>query len=158
MIKAGSSIISITVSIRGISTTSAAFIPKISLSAGTLNGDKAIESPETRTRLNRFAPIIFPRERRPCPLISDVIAVTNSGKEVPSATNVSAITDSGTPRPCAIIVPLSTSRLAPVAISTAPTTSEIIFLPKGFSSSSPSLARSESLFLIDSASFICREI
>ena len=89
---AGTSIKAITDTIIGISTTRAAFIPPISLSAGTANGFIVIAIPLTRTRLNKFAPRIFPREREACPLIRDDIAVTSSGREVTRAMNVRAIT------------------------------------------------------------------
>ena len=101
---------SIVANITGISTTKEAFWPAINFSEGTLNGLIVIAIPLTNTKLNRFAPIIFPRESDECPFTSEVIAVTNSGREVPKAMNVSAITDSGTPSPLAIICPLLTKR------------------------------------------------
>ena len=104
-----------------------------------------IAIPLTRTRLNKFAPRIFPREREACPLIRDDIAVTSSGREVPSAMNVRAITDSGTPRPAAIIFPLSTRRFAPTAITAAPTIRRMISFHIGFSSTFSSISSSSSL-------------
>lgn len=61
--KAGMSIRAITATIRGISTTSEAFMPAISLSAGIAKGLIVIAIPLTKTRLKRFAPRMFPRER-----------------------------------------------------------------------------------------------
>ena len=86
-------------------------MPNNTFSVGIENGDKVIASPDTNTKLNRFAPIMFPRDKSPCPFISEVIAVTSSGKDVPKATNVKAITDSGTPKNSAIIVTLFTKVL-----------------------------------------------
>ena len=76
------------------------------------------------------------------------MAVTNSGREVPSATKVSAMTLSGTPRAWAIRVPLSTSRFAPTAISTAPSTSRISVLARDISSSSDASASPAGAFFI----------
>lgn len=77
--------------------------------------------------------MIFPNEREPCPLTSEVIAVTSSGSDVPKAIIVKAITDSGTPIAPAMITPLSTNRLAPNAIPIAPTTNNNMFCQTGFS-------------------------
>ena len=134
LINAGITIINITMNIKGISTNSAAFIPNSNLSAGIENGESVIAKPDTKTKLNKFAPIMLPNDNNPWPFINDVIAVTSSGKDVPKATNVKAITDSGTPRNSAIIVPLSTRRLAPIAINTAPTTRNPIFFVTEISS------------------------
>ena len=76
-------------------------------------------------------------------MIREEIAVTSSGREVPRAMKVRAMTDSGTPRPAAIILPLSTRRLAPMAMTAAPTMSIRISFHIGlasvfFSSSSTS--------------------
>ncbi|MEI3411909.1 MAG: hypothetical protein V8Q57_00755 [Blautia sp.] len=87
----------ITNSIRGISTTREEFIPAMTFPEGISKGDNTAETPLTSTRLKRLAPITFPRERAPWPFVREVMAVTSSGREVPSATNVRAITDSGTP-------------------------------------------------------------
>ena len=73
--------------------------------------------------------------------------MTSSGREVPSATNVSAITLSGTPSACAISVPLSTSRFAPTAISTAPATSSTSILGRGMASSSSSCCSAGAFFI-----------
>ena len=81
-------------------------------------------------------------------MTSEVIAVTSSGREVPNATKVSAITLSGTPIACAINVPLSTSKLAPTAISAAPKTSKSSVLTKDIFSSASS-------FVSVGAFFIC---
>ena len=89
-----------------------------------LNGPIAIEAPLTSMRLKRLAPQIFPTESEPCPLISEVIAVTSSGSDVPSAIKVRAITVSGTPSASAIIIPLSTRKSAPKAMHVAPPTSK----------------------------------
>lgn len=56
----------------------------------------------------------MPREA--CPFRREVIVVMSSGREVPRATKVSAMTVSGTCSACAIAVPLSTRRSAPIAI------------------------------------------
>ena len=134
-----------TKSITGMSITSDAFIPAICFSTGTAKGAMVTDTPLTNTRLNRFAPITLPSDKAPCPLTREVIAVTNSGSDVPRATKVSAITDAGTPRAVAIIVPLSTKRLAPIAIHAAPTTSSTRSLAMG-SSSSASLEVSAGTF------------
>ena len=66
------------------------------------------------------------------------MAVTSSGREVPSATNVRAMTLSGTPMACAIRVPLSTSRLAPHGDQRrAEQSSRIRVLGRDINSSSP---------------------
>ena len=121
-----------------MSSTREAFCPKSTALWGTLKGARDTETPLTSTRLNRLAPITFPRERAPCPFTREVMAVTSSGREVPRATKVSAITDSGTPIAWAIRVPLSTSSLAPTAMSIAPITSSTRFTPRDRTFSSPS--------------------
>ena len=73
------------------------FLKILSGALETTNGEIVTAAPETSTKLKMFAPIILPSDSAPCPLASAVIAVTSSGKEVPSATKVSAITVSGTP-------------------------------------------------------------
>ena len=145
MAKAGTSINAITATINGISTTRAAFIPPISLSAGTANGFIVMAMPLTNTRLKRFAPRIFPKEREACPLRREEMAVTSSGRDVPKAMNVRAITDSGTPSPVAMILPLSTRRFAPTAITAAPTIRRRISFHIGFPSTSFSISLSSSL-------------
>jgi len=52
--------------------------------------------------------------------MSAAIEVTNSGSDVPNAINVKLITISGIFRRFAIIIPLSTSILAPIITSPAP--------------------------------------
>ena len=84
--------------------------------------------------------MILPSDNEPWPLISDVIAVTSSGSDVPRATTVSAITESGTPTFLAMIVPLSTKRVAPNAMIAAPSTSRMIATNTGISFSSFSSA------------------
>ena len=76
----------ITANTRGTSTTSDAGIPASFASAGMSKGLIEIAAPETRTRLNMFAPIMLPRERAPCPFVRAVIAVTSSGRDVAIAT------------------------------------------------------------------------
>ena len=110
----------ITPNITGMSITRDALIPPTSTPTGTEKGAIEIAIPLTSTRLKRFAPIRLPRDSAPRPFISDVIAVTSSGREVPSATKVSAITVSGTPKVVAMKVPLFTKRSAPTAITAAP--------------------------------------
>ena len=81
---------------------------------------------------------MLPSDNAPQPLMSEVIAVTSSGREVPSATSVSAMTDSGTPSALARICALSTSSRAPMAMTAAPTmsiTTSRAALPSGSSSS-----------------------
>ena len=102
LIKAGIVNIPITASITGISRTRDALIPAIVFPIGTANGAIVTAIPLTRTKLNRFAPIRFPRDNAPFPFISEVIAVTSSGREVPRATNVREITVCGTPHCSAI--------------------------------------------------------
>lgn len=77
-----------TINATGKSSTNEALCPKSVEFCGMENGAKETDTPLTRTRLKRLAPIIFPRERELCPLIKDVMAVTSSGKEVPRATKV----------------------------------------------------------------------
>ena len=95
-------------------------VPPRVVPAGTSKGRMVVATPETRTRLKRFAPMILPRESAPWPFIRAVIAVTSSGRDVPRATKVSEITVSGTPIAAAIAIPLSTRRSAPTAITAAP--------------------------------------
>ena len=109
-------------SMSGMSTRREALRPFISLSAGTWNGLIVMAIPLTSTRLNRFAPTMFPSDREEWPFTSDVMAVTSSGSDVPSAMKVRAMTDSGTPRPAAMIFPLSTRSFAPTAMRAAPRT------------------------------------
>lgn len=73
--------------------TNEAFLPNSIDPCGIANGAKATDTPETRTRLKRFAPMTFPKDKDPCPFNKDVIAVTSSGRDVPKATKVKAITD-----------------------------------------------------------------
>ena len=130
----------ITINIKGISNINDELIPNKKLSAGTAKGLNVTAAPDTNNRLNRFAPIIFPIDRLLWPLISDVIAVTNSGRLVPSATIVIEITVSLTPNSLAKAEPLSTNSLAPKAMQAAPmiknTTSKIVFLIDSFLTSS----------------------
>ena len=93
-------------------------------------------TPDTKTMLKRFAPIMLPSDRELWPLISDVTAVTNSGKDVPRATIVRPIIASLMPKNLAITVALSTSKRAPTAINTAPTAIIIISLTRPFLPSS----------------------
>ena len=62
---AGTTIIIITVNINGMSTNSAAFIPNSILSAGIEKGESVIARPDTKTKLNKFAPIMFPNDSNP---------------------------------------------------------------------------------------------
>ena len=68
---AGTSTIPITVSITGISSTKEELYPKSILALGIGNGFIEIAVPLTSIKLNKLAPIIFPSDNRPCPLISD---------------------------------------------------------------------------------------
>ena len=54
--------------------------------------------PMTSSRFRILAPMIFPRPTFSQPLTNDIMVVTSSGREVPSAMAVTAITLSGTPR------------------------------------------------------------
>ena len=122
-------------------------MPKIVALCGTVKGASATDTPLTSTRLNTLAPTTLPNDRSLWPLMSEVMAVTSSGRDVPSATKVSAITLSGTPKAWAIRVPLSTSRLAPMAISTAPSTSSINIRGRGMVSSSSSCSSAGAFFI-----------
>ena len=97
-------------------------MPKMVLPTGTSNGARVTDTPETSTRLKRFAPMILPTDSEPWPFTREVMAVTSSGRLVPRATKVRAMTVSGTPSSLAMMVPLSTSRFAPTAMTAAPTT------------------------------------
>ena len=112
-----------------------------------MKGASVTDTPLTSTRLNTFAPTMLPRDRSLQPLTSEVMAVTSSGREVPSATKVSAMTDSGTPSACAMRVPLSTSRSAPTAMSTAPMASSPNSLAKEPSSACSSSSGAEVFFI-----------
>ena len=59
--------------------------------------DSVTAAPETKTRLNTFAPITLPTPRDARPFFREVMVVTSSGREVPRATNSRATTVSGTP-------------------------------------------------------------
>ena len=132
-IRAGTVNNSITTSISGISKIKEELMPKNVLPTGTSNGAKATEIPETNTRLNTLAPITLPIPREARPFFKEVMVVTSSGKEVPSATKVRAITVSGTPSFVAMMVPWFTKSLAPTAITAAPTTNKSNCCQSGFS-------------------------
>ena len=110
---------SITVNATGTSTKSEELIPFTILEVGILNGPKVDAIPVTQTTLKKFAPIIFPSDKLLYPLTNAVIAVENSGKDVPSASIVMPITDSGTLNFLAIKVPFSTRRFDANAIIAA---------------------------------------
>ena len=114
--------------ITGSSNIKEAFMPNRTFPCGSVKGESDADVPVTRTKLKRFAPIIFPKDKEPCPFIREVTAVTNSGRLVPKAINVSAMTDSLTPNASAINVPLSINKLLPIAINTAPKIKTNIFL------------------------------
>ena len=78
----------ITTIISGISRIKEELMPKKVLPTGTSNGASATEIPDTSTKLNTFAPITLPIPREARPFFKEVMVVTNSGKEVPSATKV----------------------------------------------------------------------
>ena len=136
-----------TASMTGRSSTRLELMPNSVALCGMVKGASVIDMPLTSTRLKTFAPTTLPSDRSLWPLTSEVTAVTSSGSEVPSATNVRAMTLSGTPRACAIRVPLSTSRFAPTAISTAPSTSRISVLARGISSSDASCSPAGVFFI-----------
>ena len=136
-----------TASMTGRSSTRLELMPNSVALCGMVKGASVIDMPLTSTRLKTFAPTMLPSDRSLWPLTSEVMAVTSSGSEVPSATNVRAMTLSGTPRACAIRVPLSTSRFAPAAISTAPSTSRISVLARGISSSDASCSPAGVFFI-----------
>lgn len=100
--------------------------------------------PITRSKLRVFAPIILPTETLEYPLIMELIAVTNSGSDVPSAINVTEITASGTPTLAAILAPQFTRNLAPTNKTAAHITSVITAFATEPSVSSPSSASSSS--------------
>ena len=64
-----------------------------------------------------------------------VMVVTNSGREVPTATSVTAMTRSGTPNSVASVLPERTKSWLPTARPTAPTTNSAMYFP-GFPMSS----------------------
>ena len=150
---AGRVMIIMTASMTGISSTRLELMPNRVELCGTVKGASVTDIPLTSTRLNTFAPTMLPRDRSLQPLTNEVMAVTSSGREVPSATKVSAMTDSGTPSACAMRVPLSTSRFAPSAISTAPSTSSTSVLVRDISS--PAFSASASASAAAGAFFIC---
>ena len=67
-----------------------------------------------------FAPMILPMDKSDCFLAIAVMVVTNSGSEVPTAIIVTPIIASETPNRCAITVPSSTNKSAPITIPAAP--------------------------------------
>ena len=71
---------------------------------------------------------MFPNDNEEWPFFKALIAVTSSGRDVPSATRVRDITRSGTLSHLAITVPLSTSRSAPIYNETASIIRKIISL------------------------------
>ena len=144
-----------TANITGMSTTREAFIPLMVFSTGMAKGEMVMAAPDTSTMLKRFAPMMLPSERALCPLMRAVMAVTSSGREVPRATMVRPMTEDGTPSASAIRVPLFTSRFAPKAISTAPTTSRAISCQTGFSFSSEELSEASAA---SGFFFICRTV
>ena len=133
-----------TASITGRSSTRLELMPNRVELWGMVNGAMVTDAPLTSTRLKTLAPTMLPSERSLQPLTRDVMAVTSSGSEVPRATKVSAMTDSGTPSAWAMRVPLSTSRLAPTAMSTAPATRSTSVLVRVISSSAASASASAS--------------
>ena len=107
------------------------------------------ETPLTSTKLNTFAPMTLPSESAPWPFCQ-----RGDGRDqlrqrgAQCHEGESAITDSGTPSACAIRVPLSTRRLAPTAMSTAPTASRPSSLAKdAFSSGSSSSSGAGAFFI-----------
>ena len=82
--RAGRHRIAITPSITGRSMTRLELTPpKTVFSAGIEKGEIVMAMPLTRMMLNRFAPMILPRDSELCPLIRLVIAVISSGRLVP---------------------------------------------------------------------------
>ena len=79
-----------------------------------------------------FAPITFPTDTDDCFLMIAVIAVTNSGRDVPIATIVTPIMASETPHDDAILLPLFTRSCEPMTIPAAPRTTRAIFLITDF--------------------------
>ncbi len=100
-------------------------MPPIVFSHGIAKGESVTETPDTSTRLNRLAPTILPSESEPCPLTSDVIAVTSSAEKCAERDKGKRNYRFGVRRVrLRFFVPLSTSRFAPTAISAAPTISK----------------------------------
>ena len=95
-----------------------------------------------------FAPIILPIDKSDCFFMIAVTVVTSSGKEVPTAIIVTPIIASETPIRCAMIVPSSTRRSAPITIPAAPTRNFTAFAatsplkPTAVESNSPVLDKS----------------
>ena len=54
-----------TTSISGMSRIREELMPKMVLPTGTSNGARVTDTPETSTRLKRFAPMMLPMEREP---------------------------------------------------------------------------------------------
>ena len=74
-----------------------------------------------------LAPMIFPTPSDDCFLITAVMVVTSSGRDVPIAMIVTEITLSLMPKDVAIMLPLSTNRSAPKTIASAPSMNFNIF-------------------------------
>ncbi len=77
------------------------------------NGVTTEEIPSTILILRIFAPRIFPMERFLCPLTRADTEVTSSGSDVPKAIAVKLIIICGMFSIEAIMIPLSTKKLAP---------------------------------------------
>ena len=77
--------------------------------------DTGMGRPETREQMGStrdmsmmLAPMILPTDRPDSFLTMEVMVVTSSGREVPTAMRVTAMRRSGTPRRAAISLPLLT--------------------------------------------------
>ena len=100
----------------GISTINEELILKSSLDVGILKGERAADNPVTIAIFMKLAPIIFPIDKLLLPFNIAVIAVENSGSDVPNAIIVIPITDSGTLYILAILIPFSTNIFDEIAI------------------------------------------
>ena len=91
-----------------------------------------VQSGRIRDKSMMFAPMMLPTDKSAFFLTIDVIAVTNSGSDVPTARIVTPIMPSGTFNARASSAPLSLISCAPQKIAAAPTTNNTMFLPMSF--------------------------
>lgn len=88
--------------------------------AGVIEPNIATGIPSTIHMLNMLLPMILPNKISCSFFKDDTIVVTNSGKDVPSATIVREIILSDIPIVLAILVALSTTRLLPTIMPINP--------------------------------------
>ena len=97
---------------------------------GTRFPNIATGRPKTIHILKMLLPIIFPTKISCSFLIEEIIAVTNSGSDVPRATIVKEITLSEIPNICAISVALFTTKSLPINMPDRPNVMKMIDFPK----------------------------